>query len=201
MRHPGSAVRHFSLPEGILANSTWAADLQWLPNAAPASPGQRRGYAAIVREWLSAGGVNIPEFVRKSFTEISDAELADQVIAACSLEGQQPPFDHDDIAQAFADYRTIIEASSVEAPNASLREAILREIRTVAAEQSRILAPLTDDLSLAESGLDSLCFAVLVARLEDITGHDPLTSAGDARFPRTVGEFITLYEEAATSAA
>jgi hypothetical protein len=80
----------------------------------------------------------------------------------------------------------------------SLREKILAEISTVAAEQNRTLAPLTDDLSLAESGLDSLCFAILVARLEDMTGDDPLTSAGDGRFPRTVGEFITLYEEAPT---
>jgi hypothetical protein len=78
----------------------------------------------------------------------------------------------------------------------SLSDTILDEIRTVAAEQNRTLAPLTDDLSLSESGLDSLCFAILVARLEDITGRDPLTSAGDARFPRTVGEFIAVYEEA-----
>jgi hypothetical protein len=82
--------------------------------------------------------------------------------------------------------------------NLSLREKILAEISTVAAEQNRTLAPLTDDLSLTDSGLDSLCFAILVARLEDMTGDDPLTSAGDGRFPRTIGEFITLYEEAPT---
>ena len=156
----------------------------------------KRDYcAAVVREWLSASGLVTHEFVRKSFAEISDAELADQVIAACSLAGQQPPFERDNIAQAFADYRKIVEASPVEAHDASLREGILDEIRTVAAEQNTTLAPLTDDLALTESGLDSLCFAILVARLEDITGRDPLTSAGDARFPRTVGEFITLYEE------
>jgi hypothetical protein len=78
----------------------------------------------------------------------------------------------------------------------SLREKILAEICTVAVEQGRTLPPVTDDLSLTESGLDSLCFAILVARLEDITGSDPLTSAGDARFPRTVGDFIALYEQA-----
>ena len=109
----------------------------------------KRDYcAAVVREWLTASGLNIPAFVRKSFAEISDAELADQVIAACSLDGQQPPFEHDDIAQAFADYRKIVEASPVEALDASLRERILDEIRTVAAQQSRTLAPLTDDLAL-----------------------------------------------------
>ena len=80
-----------------------------------------------------------------------------------------------------------------KAINLSLREKILAEIRTVAVEQNSTLAPLTDDLPLAELGLDSLCFAILVARLEDVTGGDPLSSAGDGRFPRTVGEFITLY--------
>ena len=78
----------------------------------------------------------------------------------------------------------------------SLRETILDEIRAVAANQKKVLAPLTDDLSLHDSGLDSLCFAILVARLEDITGRDPLGSADEARFPRTIGEFVALYEEA-----
>ena len=78
----------------------------------------------------------------------------------------------------------------------SLKVTILDEIRTVAASQKKTLAPLTDDLSLHDSGLDSLCFAILVARLEDITGRDPFGSAEQARFPRTIGEFIALYEEA-----
>jgi hypothetical protein len=78
----------------------------------------------------------------------------------------------------------------------SLRETILDEIRAVAASQKKKLAPLSDDLSLHDSGLDSLCFAILVARLEDITGRDPLGSADEARFPRTIGEFVALYEEA-----
>jgi len=77
-----------------------------------------------------------------------------------------------------------------------LRDTILDEIRTVAAEQNRTLAPLADDLPIADLGLDSLCFAILVARLEDLTGRDPLTSSGSAGFPRTVGEFIAVYEEA-----
>jgi len=78
----------------------------------------------------------------------------------------------------------------------SLRATILDEIRTVAAEQRKVLAPLTDDLTLHDSGLDSLCFAILVARLEDLSGRDPFGLVQDARFPRTVGEFIALYDEA-----
>jgi acyl carrier protein len=78
----------------------------------------------------------------------------------------------------------------------SVRETILTEIRAVAANQKKTLALLTDDLLLNDSGLDSLCFAVLVARLEDIAGRDPFGEAQGARFPRTIGEFISLYEEA-----
>lgn len=75
-----------------------------------------------------------------------------------------------------------------------LRETIFDEIRTVAAEQKKQLPPLTDELSLQESGFDSLCFAILFARLEDITGGDPLATAAD--FPRTIGDLVALYDQA-----
>ena len=78
----------------------------------------------------------------------------------------------------------------------SLRDTILTEIQTVAANQNKTLPPLTDTLPLNDSGLDSLCFAILVARLEDITGRDPLSEAQGQQFPTTIGEFVALYEEA-----
>ena len=78
----------------------------------------------------------------------------------------------------------------------SPREAILQQIHIVAIEQRKILAPLTDDLPLQDSGLDSLCLAILVSRLEDITGRDPLSSSHSGRFPHTIGDFIALYEDA-----
>jgi acyl carrier protein len=79
----------------------------------------------------------------------------------------------------------------------SLRATILNEIQTVAERQKKTLpSSITDALPLNESGLDSLCFAILVARLEDITGRDPLSEAHGGRFPRTIGEFIALYEQA-----
>ena len=58
------------------------------------------------------------------------------------------------------------------------------------------LAPLSDDLVLLDSGLDSLCLAIIVARLEDALGIDPFNSADDGAFPVTVGDFIRLYEDA-----
>ena len=34
-----------------------------------------------------------------------------------------------------------------------------------------------------DSGLDSLCFAIVVARLEDSLGYDPFSVAEDVAFP------------------
>ena len=78
----------------------------------------------------------------------------------------------------------------------SARLIILDEIRAVAAQQDKTLAQLTDELPLLDSGLDSLCFAVLVARLEDITGRDPFAAAGTSRYPQTVGDLIAFYDQA-----
>jgi hypothetical protein len=57
------------------------------------------------------------------------------------------------------------------------------------------LAPLTDDLLLFDSGLDSLCFAIVVVRLEMSLGVDPF-STSDLSFPVTLGDFIGCYQHA-----
>jgi len=74
---------------------------------------------------------------------------------------------------------------------------IMSEMRRVADEQARTLAPLSDELVLLDSGLDSLCFAILVARLEDKLGLDPFSTAEDVTFPVTLGDFVKAYERAA----
>jgi acyl carrier protein len=79
----------------------------------------------------------------------------------------------------------------------SIREEVIANLKQVASEQDTRLAPLTDDLTLADSGLDSLGFAVLVARLETAFGVDPFSESEDGRFPETLGDFIHLYEHAA----
>ena len=79
----------------------------------------------------------------------------------------------------------------------TLRDVILARFRDVAAAQGKPLAgPLTDDLVLLESGLDSLCFAIIVATLEDELGFDPFTEAEDVYFPVTLGDFVRFYERA-----
>ena len=76
----------------------------------------------------------------------------------------------------------------------SLRSTIAAQFEQVAVEQKRKLTPLSDDLKLLESGLDSLSFALIVARLEDSVGFDPFDSDEEMKFPVTFGDFVQLYE-------
>jgi hypothetical protein len=73
----------------------------------------------------------------------------------------------------------------------------MSEMQQIATEQEKNLAPLSDDLVLLDSGFDSLCFAVLVARLEDKLGLDPFTRSDDVMFPLTLGDLVRVYEHAA----
>ena len=75
-----------------------------------------------------------------------------------------------------------------------VRTKIFSAMRQIAEEQKLTLPPLEDDLTLNETGFDSLAFAILVARLEDELGIDPFTVAEDATFPSTLGEFVRAYE-------
>ena len=76
----------------------------------------------------------------------------------------------------------------------SVRLKILSALKQIAAEQQVTLPLLDDELSLHETGSDSLGFAILVARLEDELGIDPFTISEDASFPLTIGDFIEAYE-------
>jgi acyl carrier protein len=79
----------------------------------------------------------------------------------------------------------------------NVRSEVVTQFKQVAQEQGKRLAPLTDNLELLNSGLDSLCFAILVSRLEDALGVDPFTASEDALFPVTFGDFVSFYENAA----
>ena len=78
----------------------------------------------------------------------------------------------------------------------SARPTIEAQMKIIAQEQERTLARLHDDLMLADSGLDSLCFAILVARLEDELGVDPFLDDEDGKFPQTLREFVDFYDRA-----
>lgn len=79
----------------------------------------------------------------------------------------------------------------------NIREEVRAQFKQVAREQDKHLAPLTDDLLLFNSGLDSLCFAILVTRLEDAIGVDPFSTCEDAVFPTTFADFVRFYENVA----
>jgi acyl carrier protein len=88
--------------------------------------------------------------------------------------------------------------NKLKEPNeVSVRSAIISQFQIVAEEQGRKLSSLSDDIGLVESGLDSLCLAIIVARLEDQLGFDPFSSDEDADLPVTLGDFIAFYEDAA----
>jgi len=83
----------------------------------------------------------------------------------------------------------------------SLRSEIASHFESVAREQGRKLTPLSDDLKLLQSGLDSLSFALIVARLEDSLGFDPFDADDLVTFPVTFGDFVRLYENHSKSSA
>jgi acyl carrier protein len=80
-----------------------------------------------------------------------------------------------------------------------IRTEVLSQIERVADEQQKRLPPLTDDVTLLDTGLDSLCMAIIVARLEDVLKVDPFSVAEESAFPVTVGDLVKLYENAVPS--
>jgi acyl carrier protein len=83
----------------------------------------------------------------------------------------------------------------------SVKAAVISEIEQIASDNKKSLPPLTDDLVLLDSGLDSLGIAILVARLEESLGFDPFSESDDVAYPVTLGDFIRFYDHAALSHA
>jgi acyl carrier protein len=90
-----------------------------------------------------------------------------------------------------------VGSASARIDKAFVRSSIMSQFELVAKEKNQPLPPLSDDLVLLESGLDSLCFAIIVARLEDELGFDPFSADEEIEFPVTLSDFIRIYENAA----
>lgn len=71
---------------------------------------------------------------------------------------------------------------------------IMREQAEIA--NVHLVPNLRRDTILLESGLDSLLFATIVVLLEQEYGVDPFTDTDEVAYPRTLGEFVDLYERA-----
>ena len=77
-----------------------------------------------------------------------------------------------------------------------MKEKIIGVMREISAESELQLVRELDDCTvLLESGLDSLGFAILVARLEEELGYDPFSIMEEPVYPRTLGEFVTIYQK------
>ena len=75
-----------------------------------------------------------------------------------------------------------------------MKEHIVRIIYEIAADSDlSIVSNLNDQTVLLESGLDSLGFAILVARLEEEYGVDPFMIMEEPIYPRTLIEFVSIY--------
>jgi acyl carrier protein len=81
----------------------------------------------------------------------------------------------------------------------SIKATVISQLEEIRRGSKKPVLPLTDDLVLLDSGLDSLGLAILVTRLEDTLGLDPFTDSDITVPPVTLGDFIQLYENAAKS--
>jgi hypothetical protein len=80
-----------------------------------------------------------------------------------------------------------------------MKEKIVVIIKEMAQEYGwTVLRDFTDDTVLLESGLDSLGLAILVARLEEELQYDPFSMMDEPFYPRTLGEFVVVYERYAS---
>jgi len=83
----------------------------------------------------------------------------------------------------------------------NVREEVIAHFKQVARDHGRLLATLSDELALMDSGMDSLGFAVVVTQLESALGVDPFSADEFASFPMTFGGFVRCYEAAVHPAA
>ncbi|MBE0597724.1 MAG: acyl carrier protein [Desulfuromonadales bacterium] len=56
-----------------------------------------------------------------------------------------------------------------------------------------LVSSIEESTVLLQSGLDSLGFAILVARLEQELGYDPFVLMDTPVYPTTFGEFVEIY--------
>lgn len=76
----------------------------------------------------------------------------------------------------------------------NLRDKITTAIQETADMRGTEIGVLVDETVLLESGLDSLGFAILVARLEEELGYDPFVMMDVPAYPRTLSEFVAIYQ-------
>ncbi len=73
------------------------------------------------------------------------------------------------------------------------RDLIISEITAVFAEDGVKFSHDMLAKRVMELGVDSMTYAILVARLERLTGVDPFTANSDLAYPETLEDFVQAY--------
>ncbi len=77
----------------------------------------------------------------------------------------------------------------------NLRNLVADTLGTVMRENGLTPPPdFHEDQPLLKTGLDSLGYAIVVARLEQALGYDPFVLMDEPVYPRTFGELVAIYE-------
>ncbi len=77
----------------------------------------------------------------------------------------------------------------------NIREVIIEIIKSTLSDSDvSLTSELTNDSVLLECGLDSLGFAIVVAELESELGFDPFVIMESPVYPKTLLDFINIYE-------
>ena len=77
----------------------------------------------------------------------------------------------------------------------ALRDTVLEQLGELFEEEDLEMPPIDDSTVLLDTGLDSLAFAVLVTRLDDVLGYDPFSLMDEPVYPVTFGDFCAVYTE------
>ena len=76
-----------------------------------------------------------------------------------------------------------------------MRKKIISMMSEIAFENGvKLNSQIDTDTVLLESGLDSLGFAILIARLEEELGYDPFTLMDEPVYPQTFGQLVEIYQ-------
>lgn len=78
----------------------------------------------------------------------------------------------------------------------NLRTALIAAIvASVPVSNKKLAVEFQDAQKLSNLGLDSLGFALTIAKMEDEFGVDPFSVASEILYPETFGEMLKLYNQ------
>ena len=77
-----------------------------------------------------------------------------------------------------------------------LEQTIKKILQDIIKDQKvELKSEITDETVILETGLDSLGFAILVAKLDEQLGYDPFQLMEDGFYPKTIKDFVDCYEK------